>query len=70
MVRPRHTTKELEEVLKEAEDKDWRVIMGGNGHFKMYCPCPLKCMKTVASTPSGSRYLKNLLGKLNRATCW
>jgi hypothetical protein len=70
VVRPRHKTKEFEAVLKEAEQKGWRVTLGGNGHYKMYCPCPLKCKKTMPSTPSDPNCLKNLLGQLTRVTCW
>lgn len=68
--RPKHPDKDLEALLKEAENKGWRVTKGGNGHYKMYCPCYLKCMKTVACTPSTTNYLKNLLKQLQRATCW
>lgn len=70
MVRPRHKIKEFEAVLKEAEAKGWIIKLGGNGHYKMYCPCSLKCKKTMASTPSDPNALRNLLGQLNRATCW
>ncbi|PTA42328.1 hypothetical protein C8054_31320 [Micromonospora sp. RP3T] len=70
MSRPKHRVKELEDVLREAERKNWRVDGGGNRYFKLYCPCPEKHWKTVKCTPSGANYLKDLVGQLKRATCW
>jgi hypothetical protein len=67
--RPRHGDKSTERLLQEAERKGWRVVKPG-GHFKMYCPCPDKHLKTVSSTPSDPNYLRNLLGELRRKTCW
>jgi hypothetical protein len=68
--RPRHKTKEFEDVLRSAEEQGWRVVGGGDKYFKMKCPCPNKCMQTVRLTPSNPNYLKNLIGQLRRATCW
>lgn len=69
MTRPRHPNKDLEAVLREAEDKKWRVSKGQKYH-KMLCSRPCKCWKTVKLTPSDPNYLRNLLGQLSRATCW
>jgi hypothetical protein len=69
VARPKHTIKELEAVLKEAEGKGWRVWLGGR-YWNMYCPYECKCMKTVKCTPSDPNYLRNLRGHLERATCW
>lgn len=69
MSRPRHQDKDLEAVLREAEEKRWRVVKG-KGYFKMYCPCPDKHKKTVHLSPSDRNYRKNLLAQLERATCW
>jgi hypothetical protein len=68
--RPRHTRKELEDVLLQAEEKGWRVEGGGNKHFKMKCPCSDKHMQSVSTTPSNPNYLRNLMAQLKRATCW
>lgn len=68
MTRSRHTDKDLEAVLREAEDKGWRVEKGK--YWKLLCPNSCKCMKTVKLTPSGANYLTNLRGQLKRATCW
>jgi hypothetical protein len=67
--RPQHQVKELEAVLRAAEDRRWRVEKGKK-YFKMWCPCPEKHWKTVKLTPSGANYTRNLLGQLRRATCW
>ncbi|RBQ15577.1 hypothetical protein DP939_34970 [Spongiactinospora rosea] len=70
MGRPRHKIKEFEAVLREAESRGWTVTLGGNGHYKMYCPCARKCKKTMPSTPSDPNCLRHLLGQLKRVTCW
>lgn len=69
MSRPRHPRKELEAILREAEGKGWRVTKG-RGYFKLWCPCPRKCRKTVHLTPSDPRYAQNLKHALARDTCW
>lgn len=69
MVRPRHPKKDLEQVLKAAEEQGWRVERGGR-YYTMYCPCDEKHKKTVKLTPSDPNYRQNLLGQLRRATCW
>ena len=68
MTRPRHRRPELEEVLKRAEKKGWRVEHGKR-YWMLWCPCG-KHHKTVKKTPSGGNYKQNLLGQLGRATCW
>jgi hypothetical protein len=67
--RPRHTIKELEAVLKEAEDKGWRVTKDMK-YFKMWCPCKDKHRKTVHLSPSDKNYERNLRAELGRRTCW
>lgn len=69
MARPRHPSKELEEVLRQAERQEWTVERGRK-YYKLKCPCAAKHIKTVKITPSGTNYRRNLLGQLNRATCW
>jgi hypothetical protein len=69
MTRPKHQGKDLEAVLRDAEDKGWRVDKGRK-YYKMWCPCREKHWKTVKLTPSDPTYLRNLLGQLRRATCW
>lgn len=68
MARPRHQSKELEAVLREAERKGWRITKGK--YYMMWCPCPKKHKKTVKLTPSGANYTRDLLAQLRRATCW
>ena len=67
--RPRHPVKELETVLKEAEEQGWRVDGGGNTYFRLRCPCG-KHMRWVHLTPSGTNYVRDLLGWLRRTGCW
>jgi hypothetical protein len=67
--RPRHPVKELEALLQEAESQGWRAERG-KGYYKLLCPNPCKCWKTVHLTPSGARYEENLRHKLARDTCW
>lgn len=69
MSRPRHPVKELETLLREAEQKGWRVTKG-KLYFKLWCPNLCKCRKTVHLTPSGARYETNLRHKLSSSTCW
>jgi hypothetical protein len=60
--------KELEAVLKEAEDRGWRVEKRRK-YWMMWCPCG-ECLKTVKCTPSLMTYERNLRAKLARDTCW
>jgi hypothetical protein len=69
VTRPRHPDKDLERILKEAEDRGWRVERGKR-YYKIYCPCPEMHKKSVHLTPSDPGYRRNLLGQLGRATCW
>ena len=68
MARRKHPDKDLEKVLKDAEAQGWRIK--DKNYFKMYCPCPGKHLKSVHLTPSDPNYLRNLLKKLLRDTCW
>jgi hypothetical protein len=61
--------RELKEIREEAEQRGWRVFRDKR-YWKMYCPCPKKCKKTMSLSPSDPNYVKNLLGQLRRATCW
>jgi hypothetical protein len=67
--RPKHPIKELEAILKAAEERGWRVKKG-KGYYKMLCPCPRKHLKTVHLSPSDPNYERNLIGWLRRLACW
>lgn len=69
MTRPKHPRKELESLLRRAEEQGW-VVKKGKKYFKMYCACASKHIKTVHLSPSNPKYLQDLLGYLRRATCW
>lgn len=51
----RHAKKEIENALKYAEDKGWRVIQSKHGHNWGYIACPHRerdgCRQPVYSTP-------------------
>ncbi|WP_256261417.1 hypothetical protein [Pseudomonas gingeri] len=59
MARARHPIKEIENVLRHAEDLGWRIKVGGSHAWgKMYCPlnselcrCGEFCITSVYSTP-------------------
>ena len=69
VARPRHPRKDLEAVLRAAEDRGWRVTKG-KGYYGLWCPCPARHKRWVALTPSGSGYLTNLVSWLERQPCW
>jgi len=73
MSRPVHAKKEVEQALRHAESKGWRIVVGG-GHCwgKMYCPfndadcrCGERCITSVWSTPKNpgnfARQLKRVV---------
>ncbi|MCE7763699.1 hypothetical protein GQL56_13695 [Pseudomonas putida] len=62
MARPCHAKKEVEQALRHAESKGWKIAVGG-GHCwgKMYCPlndadcrCGEFCIVSVWSTPKSA----------------
>lgn len=70
MARRKHQKKEIEEVLKLAENAGWRVETPKKGKFKLKCPCPEKHYRTVALTPSSGYYPDHLLDWLQGKECW
>lgn len=69
MTRPRHPSKDLEQLLKEAETRGWRVEKKSK-YFKALCPCPAKCMETVHVTPSDPNYVRNKRNKMSKCELW
>ncbi len=67
--RSKHPKKELESVLLWAESQGWRVTRG-KGYYMRWCPCPEQHKRTVKLSPSHPRYRRELLGWLERCTCW
>ncbi len=62
LVRKKHSKKEVEEALQYAEERGWRIEVGG-GHAwgKMYCPqndkncrCGEFCISSIWSTPKNT----------------
>lgn len=67
--RPRHPDKDIEDLIRLAEARGWR-IMKGRKYYKAYCPCDDEHIKTIHLSPSGTMYLVNLRKWFNRQTCW
>jgi hypothetical protein len=67
MSRPKHQVKELEAVLREVEQRGWRVDKPN--YFRLLCPCG-KHQRRVHLTPSNPNYELNLRKWLERQPCW
>ncbi len=71
MPRSKHKISELEDLLREAEERGCRVEDPGRGRpFKVFCSCPDKHFTFVHRTPSGRRYPANKVAELRRWSCW
>jgi hypothetical protein len=68
--RRKHKLKECEDAIREAEERGWRVDDPPKGYYRLRCPCEDKHMKWVHRTPSDPNWCKNLLGWLQRQSCW
>lgn len=66
--RPKHPTKELEAILKEAESRGWSFTKGKR-YYKGRCSCEGKHLHTVKLTPSDPKYPLNLRKWFER-NCW
>ncbi len=62
MSRRRHSKPEIEKALRFAEERGWRVELGGSHAWgKMYCPynskdrrCGSRCISSIFSTPTNA----------------
>lgn len=73
MSRSKHPSKEIEEVLRYAEELAWRIEVGGSHAWgRMYCPyndrecrCGESCITSIWSTPKNpgnhARQLKRIV---------
>lgn len=77
MARRTHAIKEIEAVLKHAEQKGWRVVCGGSHAWgKMYCPlnnaqcrCGEFCISCIWSTPkNGVNHTRQLRRVVDHCT--
>lgn len=71
MVRPRHSTKEIEAAVKYAESKGWTVRISIKGHAWGRLLCPLNtregCQVAVWSTPKHSQdHAKDIMRAVDR----
>lgn len=68
MLRPRHPRKELETLLRAAEDQGWTVVKGRK-YYRCRCPCG-EHLKTIHLTPSDPGYARNQRAWFTRQACW
>ncbi len=68
MSRPRHPRKELEQLLRDAEARDWRVDKKKR-YYRCLCPCG-DCMESVHLTPSDPNYPVNKRNKMEKCPEW
>lgn len=69
VARDRHPKQDYESLLREAEQRGWRITRG-KGYFRCLCPCADKHWVRVVLTPSGSRTLLNTRKDFERCSCW
>ncbi|MFW6087154.1 MAG: hypothetical protein ACODAG_08120 [Myxococcota bacterium] len=67
--RPRHPKPDLEQLLRDAEERGWRITKKGK-YYKALCPCPAKCMETVHLSPSDPKYATNKRNKMSKCEHW
>jgi hypothetical protein len=68
MTRPRHPNKELEALLRYAEDHEWRADKP-KAYFRLRCPCGMH-QRRIHLTPSDPNYELNARKWLERQPCW
>lgn len=67
--RPKHPKRDIEALLRDAEQRGWCFIKNPRGYYKGKCSCEGKHLKTVHLTPSNPQYVLNLRKWFER-TCW
>jgi hypothetical protein len=65
--RPRHPNKDIEQVMRQAEEQGWRFIR--RTYFVGYCPCGSH-LRTIHLTPADPNYGGKLASWFRRQTCW
>lgn len=58
------SSKEIKQIIREAEDLGWEVNLTNNGHYK--CQHPSGGLIFMASTPSDRRALRNIRNYLRK----
>lgn len=59
----------VDNLLRECEARGWRVRRGGHGYVAR-CPADCRCQISIAKTPGGWRYLRNVVAELKRCRAW
>lgn len=66
--RPKHPVKELEALLRSAEEQGWTVTRGKK-YYRCLCACG-EHLKTIHLTPSDPNYVRNHSAWFTRQACW
>lgn len=61
--------REASDLVRQAEARGWRVRAGGHGTV-LQCPAVCRCQVSVAHTPGGYRYVRNVTAILRRCHSW
>ena len=69
MSRQRHQDKDIEAVLREAEEHGWKVDRK-KGYYKAKCPCGQHANWSIKLTPSNPNYAKRLRVWFQQQSCW
>jgi hypothetical protein len=67
--RPKHPNKDLEAIIRAAEDHGWTVEKNPRGYYWIKCPCKAH-QRGVHITPSDPKYPLNVSKWLERKPCW
>jgi hypothetical protein len=68
MVRPKHPNKELEKLIRDLEEADWKVTKGRK-YYRAKCPCGGH-QASIKLTPSNPNWTQEKRRHLERDTCW
>lgn len=77
MARPSHSKKEVEQALRHAESKGWKVEVGGSHCWgRIYCPyndsncrCGEFCITSIWSTPKNpSNFAKQVVRVVDKCS--
>jgi len=64
--RPKATRRDADLLLEAAWAQGCWIVLGGNGHYKVYPPDPANSMISIPQTPSGYKTVRNKRAQLKR----
>ena len=65
----RHPKKELEALLGEFHEANWKIVDPRKKYYKVKCPCG-KHTRTIHLSPSNPNYVRDTRGWLYRQPCY